>query len=300
MEQGFDARGTAEMAAAMLIAGTIGWFVLMTGLPVTEVVFWRCLIGAAVMLPLAAAAGRFNLGGVTPAVLALAALGGVAIVANWLLLFASYAHASISVATVLYNTQPLMLVGFGVVLFGERMTPRKGMWLAIAFAGMVLVVQAKPGGSYADGDILVGAGLALAAALLYAVAAVIAKKLRGVSPYLITLIQTLVGTVLLAPLATFGALPHAGPQWMALIAIGAVHTGLMYVLLYSAIQRLPTGVTASLSFIYPVAAIAVDFAALGVRLHPVQFAGSALILLAAAGMQLGWRIGRSGATLPAE
>lgn len=294
MEQGLDIRGTAEMTAAMMIAGTIGWVVLAIGLPVTEVVFWRCLIGAAVLLPMAAAAGQLRIGGLTWRVLLLAALGGVAIVVNWLLLFASYAHASISVATVLYNTQPLMLVGLGALTLGERLTLRKLGWLGTAFAGMLLIVQAKPGGSYADGNILLGALLALSAAFFYAVAAVIAKKLKGTSPYLITLVQTVVGAAMLAPLATFGDLPQTGAQWAGLAAIGAVHTGLMYVLLYSAIQRLPTGITASLSFIYPVAAIAVDFLALGVRLHPVQLAGSALILMAAAGMQLGWRVGRSG------
>jgi drug/metabolite transporter (DMT)-like permease len=300
MENWVNLRGTIEMTAAMLIAGTIGWVVLVIGLPVTDVVFWRCLIGALVMLMIAAAGGHFNLNGLTLRIAVLAALGGVAIVVNWLLLFQSYSHASISVATVLYNTQPLMLVGFGVFLFGERLTLRKIAWLATAFAGMVLIVQAKPGSSYADGDVLLGAGLAVSAAFFYAIAAVIAKKLKGVSPFLITLIQTVTGTVALAPLASFGTLPQTGGQWTALVAIGAVHTGLMYVLLYSAIQRLPTGVTASLSFVYPVAAIAVDFLALGVRLHPVQLLGSALILLAAAGMQLGWRIGKRSAVVPAK
>lgn len=34
-------RGSLEMAAAMLISGSIGWFVLMSGQPVINVVFWR-------------------------------------------------------------------------------------------------------------------------------------------------------------------------------------------------------------------------------------------------------------------
>jgi hypothetical protein len=35
-------RGSFEMTAAMLISGTIGWFVLVSGQPVLDVVFWRC------------------------------------------------------------------------------------------------------------------------------------------------------------------------------------------------------------------------------------------------------------------
>ena len=39
-------RGTVEMTAAMVISGTIGWFVVLSGQPVMDVVFWRCAFGA--------------------------------------------------------------------------------------------------------------------------------------------------------------------------------------------------------------------------------------------------------------
>jgi drug/metabolite transporter (DMT)-like permease len=48
--------------------------------------------------------------------------------------------------------------------------------------------------------------------------------------------------------------------------------------------------TGALSFIYPVVAIFVDWIAFGQRLAWLQVAGAALILLAAAGVNLGWRI----------
>jgi len=62
----------------------------------------------------------------------------------------------------------------------------------------------------------------------------------------------------------------------------------MYVLLYGAIQKLPTALTGALSFIYPIAAILVDWLAFGHRLELLQWIGVAAILLAAAGMQQGW------------
>ncbi|PYE39957.1 hypothetical protein DFI02_12035 [Rhizobium sp. PP-F2F-G20b] len=46
----------------------------------------------------------------------------------------------------------------------------------------------------------------------------------------------------------------------------------MYVVLYGAIQKLPTSLTGSLSFIYPIVAIVVDFLAFGVLMHPLQLA----------------------------
>ena len=50
-------RGSFEMTAAMLISGTIGWFVLVSGQPVLDVVFWRCLFGAGTLLLICAAFG---------------------------------------------------------------------------------------------------------------------------------------------------------------------------------------------------------------------------------------------------
>ena len=45
-------RGTLEMISAMLICGTIGWLVVVSGQPVLDVVFWRCVFGAATLLVL--------------------------------------------------------------------------------------------------------------------------------------------------------------------------------------------------------------------------------------------------------
>ncbi|TIW59239.1 MAG: EamA/RhaT family transporter, partial [Mesorhizobium sp.] len=49
--------GTVEMTAAMAILGTIGWFVVLSGQPAIDVVFWRCAFGAATLLVICAALG---------------------------------------------------------------------------------------------------------------------------------------------------------------------------------------------------------------------------------------------------
>lgn len=284
------ARGAAEMTAAMLISGTIGLFVVLSGQSVFNVVFWRCAIGAGTLVLVCVAMGLFRRGMITRRQLGLAALGGIAIVVNWLFLFAAYPRASISIATAVYNTQPFMLVAMGTIFLRERPTRAALVWLALAFLGMLAIVQGKPQAGFGD-DYLVGIALALAAAFCYALAAIVAKRLTGVSPHLIALIQLAVGIAMLAPLADFGSLPSDAAGWAPLVTIGIVHSGLMYILLYGAIQKLPTSLTGALSFIYPVVAILVDFVAFGVRLGPLQVAGAGLILLAAAGSTLGWAAG---------
>jgi len=138
-------RGALEMSVAMVISGTIGWFVVRSGQPLPDLLFWRCVFGAATLLVVCLALGLLRRG-LTLRSFALAAFGGVALVVNWVLIFAAFSHASISIATAVYNTQPFMLVALGALLLSERLTAMKAVWLCIAFAGVVLVAQAKSGG----------------------------------------------------------------------------------------------------------------------------------------------------------
>lgn len=281
-------RGTAEMTAAMLISGTISWFVVISGRPVMDVVLWRSVFGAATLLIVCAAMGLLRRDIISRRQLALAAIGGIAIVLNWLLLFAAYSRASIAIATAVYNTQPFILVGLGALFFAERLTADKLLWLGTAFAGVLLIVQAKPDAGNAGTDYFTGILMALGAAFFYALAAIITKKLKGVPPHLIALIQVSVGILMLAPLAKRASLPAGAATWATLVTIGVVHTGLVYILLYGAIQKLPTNLIGSLSFIYPAVAIFVDLYAFGHRLQLLQLVGAAAILVSAAGTTLGW------------
>ncbi|VGB90946.1 DMT family transporter [Klebsiella pneumoniae] len=220
-------RGVWQMSLAMIISGSIGAFVLLSGLPVTDVVFWRCLIGALTLLVFIVLS-RQPFSRLTRFTLALAVIGGAALVVNWLLLFAAYSRISIGMATVVYNPQPFMLVLMGMVL-GERVSAVKWGWLLLAFGGVVMLL----------------------------------------------------------PLVHAPELTASFP-WRYLLILGIVHTGIMYQLLYSAIQKLPTPVTGSLSFIYPLVAMVVDYLVFHHALSAVQLLGGMLILFAAAGNNLGW------------
>jgi len=288
-------RGVLQMTAAMVISGTVGAFVFESGQGATNVVFFRCLFGAIALGAYCAAQGLLRREHLTRRVLLLAAAGGAAIVFNWVLLFASFHHASISIATAVYNTQPFMLIGLGVLFLGERVGAARLGWIVVAFSGLLLViglfgtpVGGHGGGPAASGGAWLGFGLAMGAAMLYAVAALVIKRLHGTPPQLVAFLQVGLGVLLLAPLADFQALPQAPAPWLWLLGMGLLHTALMYILLYAAIQNLPTPRIAVLSFIYPAVALAVDHAFYGQQLGAWQWLGIGLIALGNLGVNLGW------------
>lgn len=189
--------GVWQMSLAMIISGSIGVFVLLSGLPVIDVVFWRCLIGALTLLGFIYLS-RQPFSQLTRLTLLLAILGGIALVINWLLLFAAYARISIGMATVVYNTQPFMLVLMGM-LAGERVALAKWGWLTLAFIGVVILLSSELMQAH-GGQLAAGIALALGAAFFYALTAMIARKLRPLAPEHIAFIQVIVGTIMLLPL----------------------------------------------------------------------------------------------------
>jgi drug/metabolite transporter (DMT)-like permease len=265
----------------MVLSGTLGVFVVESGASPFDVVFFRVLFGALALGAYVVSRGWLRDHGFTPRTLGLAVLGGVFIVFNWVFLFQSYENTSISVATVVYHTQPFYVVLLGALLFRERLTAAKAGWIAVAFAGLILVSGVRPSDfASGDGAYLTGVGQALLAALLYGLSTLVTKRISGVRPHLIALVQVLVGIPLLLPFADFGAMAGTGADWGWLVGLGVIHTGLMYVLMYAAYAQLPTTKIAVLAFTYPAVAMVMDWLVYGHHIGLVQALGVPLIVTA--------------------
>ena len=282
--------GMIEMIIAMTLSGFIGLFVFESGQTAFNVVFFRCLFGAIGLGLFCWWRGMLTREAFTKRNVILALVGGAALVSNWILLFSSFSLASISIATAAYHTQPFFLVLLGALLFGDKIDLSKIGWLLFAFAGLVLILELDSSAFQGEMALVKGLALALGAAILYAVATLVVKRQKGMKPHLIALIQVLLGIFMLAPLADFSATPTDSRSWMFLVGLGLIHTCLMYILLYSAFQKLKTAAIAILAFIYPVVAIIVDYVFYAHELSIWQMGGILLILVSAAGVNLGWKL----------
>jgi drug/metabolite transporter (DMT)-like permease len=91
---------------------------------------------------------------------------------------------------------------------------------------------------------------------------------------------------MLLGLVDFAALPEMPEQWGYLVILGVVHTYVMYIFLYSSIQKQPMIIIATLAFLYPATVILVDYAVFAVRLDRWQWLGVVLILISASVVSL--------------
>ncbi|MFJ9041630.1 DMT family transporter [Streptomyces sp. NPDC102406] len=291
---GTEKKGATELTLAMVLSGTLGVFVIESGASPFNVVFFRCLFGTIALGLYCLVRGFFKNHNFTPKKLGLAALGGVFIVFNWAFLFESYEGTSISVATVVYHTQPFYVVLLGALLFRDKLTATKFGWLGVAFVGLILVagVSASDLTGSGDSDYLAGLGFALLAAVFYAVSTVITKRVTGVRPHLVALVQLVLGIFLLLPFTSLGETKGLGGDWGWLIGLGLIHTCVMYVLMYSAYQKLPTAKIAVLAFVYPAVAMLMDWAVYGHSVSLLQALGIPLIVAASLGINLGWSFKR--------
>jgi drug/metabolite transporter (DMT)-like permease len=85
-----------------------------------------------------------------------------------------------------------------------------------------------------------------------------------------------------------------------LIGIDVIHTGIAYVVMYSAYPRLTTPAIGVLAFIYPLVEIIVDWA---VYDHPfgwVRAVGMGLIAAGTLGVRLDWRLRPMAQGKPAQ
>lgn len=269
--------GKVQLIAAMALSGTIGVFVQESNQTAFNVVFYRCVFGALFLGLFAQISGLLNFKLLSKKDWILILSGGAAIVFNWYFLFESYSYASIGMTTVAYHTQPFFVLAIAMFFLNERIESYKFFWVVMAFSGLTLIANPFGETGYGPGY-MIGIVLSVVAAILYAIATVIAKQLKHVKAHMTVVIQMTLGAALLYPFATLSEVPLVGPHWYWLLGLGLIHTCIMYVLMYSSYQKLPTSMIAVLSYIYPVVAITADYFVYGHAMSVIQMIGMFLIL----------------------
>lgn len=288
-----------QLVVAEILIGSVGVFAHEGGQDPITTVFFRCVFGGLFLIAWGTLRGHFRGLMQQRQLIGAAVLSGVLLVLNWVALFAGMARSSIGVATMVYHFFPFAMLGLAALFFGERTHPADLAWTALAFVGVTLSADPFKALATSDPTYLVGIGLTFIAAILCGASLLLSRRISRERPLAVVLIQCLTGLAMLAPFTDYAATAQVGPHWIWLAGLGVVHSGVCYVLFYSAYPSLSVATIAVLAFIYPLIALLLDFVLYGHALQPVQLVGIALIVLGTLGVNLKWRRARPPAPAPA-
>lgn len=180
---------------------------------------------------------------------------------------------------------PLMIAALAAGLLGERLTARVLGALALGVSGTALLVAGPAASPAASDGFLIGALLALAAGLAYALYVIIAKSaLARNSPLPLTALTFTVAAILSLPALAWSRAPvdQIARGWPWLLYIGAVATAAAYALYTTGLRRVPASVAGIVSLLEPLTATLLGVLVFGERLGAAGAVGAVLLLSAVA------------------
>ena len=125
---------------AMLLFGTLGLFVRQAHVAGDVLAFLRTLIGAA-FLGVLLLLQRHRIQKIGGRQLLYVLLSAAFLGFNWVFLFEAYVAATISIATVIYYTAPLLALLAAVFLFHESVTLRIVLGIVLTMGGLLCITQ---------------------------------------------------------------------------------------------------------------------------------------------------------------
>lgn len=286
----------AIAATLFAVNGTVSKVILSSGISAQQLTEVRCAGALAGLVLLAAVARPASLPIRLKELPLLLALGvaGLALV-QWSYFYA-IARLEIGIALLIQFVGPILVALWARFVFGEQVRQRIWLALALALAGLTLIVQVWQGGRYSSAGITA----AVVAAVTYAAYILLAERgVRTRDPISLSAWGFLFATLFWSVLAPWWDFPggrvgedvsllgHLAstqlPTWLLMLWMVVLGTIVPFLLVVGALRHISATRAGITGMLEPVVAITVAWAWLGESLEPIQLAG-ALLTLAGIGL----------------
>lgn len=220
-----------------------------------------------------------------PSIARLAALGGIGYVGMSYCYFSALNYVSASLASLLLYVYPTIVTMLAALFLRERITAVKLGALLLCSLGTALTIGPNLSGS-ADRISVLGIGLALAAAVIYASYITLSMEItQRIDPVIITVVVCLAaGAVftLLALVRAAAGIPPQFPQtasgWLGIAGVTIGSTVIAATTFFAGLKRLGASQSAMLSTLEPAVTISLAAWLLSESLVSWQWLGGALTL----------------------
>jgi drug/metabolite transporter (DMT)-like permease len=131
---------------------------------------------------------------------------------NWVFFFEGILRIGVSVATIVYQVQPFIVLVAGAFLFQERLGLTKVLLFLAALFGLILATGIK--WNIIDIGYLWGVGITLLAAIFYASVVLVGKGLKSAKPEIVAFVQSLFAGVVKTTLLESHSAPGASLRFL--------------------------------------------------------------------------------------
>jgi drug/metabolite transporter (DMT)-like permease len=267
--------GYAQIIICTLAWGTVGSIVNRITLGGPVIAFFRLFFGMIVVIAWLAMRGRLQvlrLG----AHRALLIASGLVLATHWALLFEGYKRIGVDSTILIVFLGPVLWAVAAPFVLRERLRATSVAALAVAFGGIALISVPKFGNIDT-----VGLAAALGSAVLFAALVLIGKILTETyEPAAIVAWQQAVGAVVMSAVLAGASFEQIRRGLPLLILLGAVHSGLLGIVLFQAMKVLQAQQMGVLWYLEPASAVLYAWWLLGEHPSASTLAGGVLIVLA--------------------
>ncbi len=240
----------------------------------------RFALAAALLWPFYRAKRRAGAVAIAPSTAVLLGLTGVTLYYlgyNVGLLYTSASHAAL-----LQSAVPAVTAVLAFFWLRERLSPAAIAGIVLSVGGVLLIVSGRPTGGHAP-DPLLGNSLVISAIFCWAVYTILAKRVAGYDPLVVTVATSVAGLALLAPAVAVEYALGARPNFtsggiVAVLYLGIVSSALAYALYGASLRALGASQVATWVNLMPVVAVASSAVFLGERIDARTLIGGAIVL----------------------
>jgi drug/metabolite transporter (DMT)-like permease len=268
--------GSLLVAGCAATWGLVGIIVREVDEPAMTIVFFRVALAALFLTAVLALLRRSDILRAPPwPVMAL----GVLLALHWSLYFQAIKETSVASAVLITYAAPIFMALLAPVMIRERVPRSSVVALAVSMGGIALITLVSGEGDSAVRPL--GVGLALLAAVTYALLIIWTKKYAGhVHPVTVVLWEDLVAAVALSPAALLGGASLGATEIGYLVALGVVITACVNAVYVAALRWVPATTAGILAYMEPVSGAVLAAILLGQELTGAVIAGGIAIVAA--------------------
>ncbi len=262
---------------AQLLFGTNGIVASFILLDSMQIVFFRTLIGSALLTLLFLFSGeKFTFYQKKKDFLSLV-ISGVAMGASWMFLYEGYARVGVSISSLLYYCGPVFVISLSPILFKERLSMKTILSFALVVCGVVLI----NGNLSPDNDDPFGILCGILSAVTYAFMVIYNKKAKGIEGLensSLQLIIAMITTSVFLGIKQGFSMEITKESVLPILILGVINTGFGCFLFFSSIGKLKVQTVSIFGYLELLSAVVFSVIFLKETMTIPQIIGAFLIL----------------------